>query len=62
MNIVAFNGSLIVEGNTEILLKETLKPVQKGLHEIIFFKLNEMNIKPYQNCGGCERTALKLKL
>lgn len=68
MRIVAFNGSPRPEGNTEILLRATLKSIEEeggvpknslnggNLHEIKLFKLNIMRIKPCQDCGGCEKT------
>lgn len=56
MKVVAFQGSPRIEGNTDILLKETLKPIENAGHEIRLFKLNFMNIKPCQDCGGCEKT------
>ena len=56
MKIVAFNGSPRVEGNIEILLKETLKAISHEGHDIKLFKLNFMNIKPCQDCGGCDKT------
>lgn len=56
MKVVAFHGSPRVEGNTDLLLKETLKAVQEAGHEVQFFKLNEMEITPCQDCGGCDET------
>ncbi len=56
MKIVAFNSSPRVDGNTEILLKEALKPIYESGHDLKLFKLNYMNIKPCQDCGGCEET------
>ena len=56
MKILALHGSPRIDGNTDILLKETLKPVKKAGHEIRLFKLNFMNIKPCQDCGGCDKT------
>jgi multimeric flavodoxin WrbA len=56
MKVVAFNGSPRVDGNTDILLKEALKAVKESGHEIRLFRLNEMTIKPCQDCGGCEGT------
>lgn len=56
MKIVAFNGSPRIEGNTEILLKEALKAIGIERHEIKLFKLNFLNIKPCQDCGGCDKT------
>jgi len=56
LKIVAFNGSPRVEGNTEILLKEALRIIRDAGHEIILFNLNLMNIRPCQDCGGCDNT------
>ena len=56
MKALAFQGSPRIEGNTDILLKETLKPVYESGHDVILFKLNFMNLKPCQDCGGCDKT------
>ncbi len=56
MKILAFQGSPRIDGNTDILLKETLKPIEQAGHEIRLFNLNTMNIKPCQDCGGCDNT------
>jgi len=56
MKVVAFQGSPRIHGNTETLLKETLKAVDEAGHEIRLFELNLMDIKPCQDCGGCEKT------
>lgn len=53
MKIVVFQGSPRREGNTDILLGETLRAVSCG-NEVILFTLNDMNIRPCQNCGGCD--------
>ncbi len=58
MKIVAFHGSPRIEGNTDILLKETLKPIHEAGHDVRLFKLNYMNIKPCQDCGGCDKTGM----
>jgi multimeric flavodoxin WrbA len=58
MKVVAFFGSPRVHGNTELLLDEALKPVREAGCEVQLFKLNFMNIKPCQNCGGCEKTGV----
>ncbi len=55
MKIAAFHGSPRRGGNTDLLLGETLKAIGIG-HEIRLFTLNDMNLKPCQNCGGCEET------
>jgi multimeric flavodoxin WrbA len=56
MNVIAFQGSPRIEGNTEVLLKEALKAINGSGHEIQLFNLNLMNIKPCQDCGGCDKT------
>src|SRR5208283_245834 len=56
MKIIAFLGSPRLNGNTEILLENAVKPAITSGHELLLFKLNLMNIKPCQNCGGCEKT------
>jgi len=58
MRVVAFHGSPRVEGNTEILLKETLRAISEFSCETQLFVLNCMNIKPCQDCGGCEKTGI----
>ncbi|HWR58271.1 MAG TPA: flavodoxin family protein [Thermodesulfovibrionales bacterium] len=56
MKVIAFNGSPRVDGNTDILLTEVLKAVEESGHEIRLFRLNDMTIKPCQDCGGCDST------
>jgi multimeric flavodoxin WrbA len=58
MKVVAFFGSPRLEGNTDILLQEAFKPVTAAGHEVVLFKLNYMNIKPCQDCGGCTKTGV----
>ncbi|MEK6744769.1 MAG: flavodoxin family protein [Nitrospirota bacterium] len=58
MNVVAFFGSPRIKGNTDLLLEEALRPVREAGHEVTLFKLNLMDIKPCQNCGGCEKTGV----
>lgn len=55
MKVIAFYGSPRIHGNSDTLLNEALKPIEAQGHEIIPFRLNIMNIKPCQNCGGCEK-------
>jgi multimeric flavodoxin WrbA len=58
VRIVAFHGSPRIGGNSDILLKEALKPIDREGHETRLFRLNLMNIKPCQNCGGCDETGV----
>jgi multimeric flavodoxin WrbA len=56
MKVAVFNGSPRTGGNTETLLWETVRPIEYAGHDVLKFNLNEMNIKPCQDCGGCEGT------
>jgi multimeric flavodoxin WrbA len=58
LKIIAFNGSPRPGGNTEILLTEALKPLRESGHDITVFKLNNLDIKPCQDCGGCATTGI----
>jgi len=58
MKVIAFQGSPRVDGNTELLLNEALRAVQEQGHEVKNFKLNVLNIKPCQDCGGCDKTGV----
>lgn len=56
MKIIAFLGSPRKDGNTELLLKETIKGIEESGLNVLLFNLNLMNISPCQNCGGCDDT------
>jgi multimeric flavodoxin WrbA len=56
MRVAVFHGSPRVEGNTEILLEQTMRGIGESSCEIRSFMLNSLNIKPCQDCGGCETT------
>ncbi|HEY6010094.1 MAG TPA: flavodoxin family protein [Nitrospirota bacterium] len=56
MNIIAFNGSPRPNGNTELLLNEALRPLREAGHAVTVYQLNDMVIKPCQDCGGCTTT------
>lgn len=56
MKVIAFLGSPRKDGNTELLLKETIKGVETSGYSVQVFNLNTMKISPCQNCGGCENT------
>lgn len=58
MNVVAFLGSPRAEGNTEILLVETLKAVDPSVHKVELFRLGQMEIKLCRNCGECDDTGV----
>ncbi|MBA4416952.1 MAG: flavodoxin family protein [Syntrophus sp. (in: bacteria)] len=56
MNIIAFHGSPREGGNTDLLLREALKAIDPSTHRVRLFRLNLMDIRPCQNCGGCDVT------
>lgn len=56
MKVIAFLGSPRKGGNTELLLKETVRAIEDSGITVQVFNLNLMNIMPCQNCGGCEET------
>jgi NAD(P)H-dependent FMN reductase len=56
MKVIAFLGSPRKDGNTELLLKEAVRGIESAGLSIKTFRLNLMNIKPCQNCGGCDET------
>jgi multimeric flavodoxin WrbA len=56
MKVAVFNGSPRTGGNTETLLRETLRPIEYAGHDVAQFNLNEMDVRPCQDCGGCEGT------
>lgn len=58
MKVVAFHGSPRIGGNSDILLGEVLRAIEEKSHETEVFKLNLMDIKPCQNCHGCEETGI----
>jgi len=58
MRIIAFLGSPRKNGNTELLLKESIRGVEDSGIKVNVFNLNHMKISPCQNCGGCEDTGI----
>lgn len=56
MKAIAFHGSPRQGGNTEALLDAALRPVRDAGHEVEVFRLNDMQIAPCQNCGGCDES------
>jgi multimeric flavodoxin WrbA len=58
MRVAVFNGSPRGGGNTEVLLRETVRPIENAGHEVAWFNLNDMDIKTCQDCGGCEETGM----
>jgi len=58
MKVIAFLGSPRRDGNTELLLKETIRGIEESGSSVQTFVLNEMDILPCQNCGGCDDSGI----
>jgi len=56
MKVIAFNGSPRKGGNTEMLLNEAVRGVRETGTEVTLYTLNELNLRPCQNCGSCDTT------
>lgn len=56
MNIIAFNGSPRRGGNTQTLLEEAIRGAKDRGADVTVFNLNALNLRPCQNCGGCDDT------
>ena len=56
MKTIAFCGSPRKNGNAELLLKETVRGIKDAGSSVQTFNLNLMNIRPCQDCGGCNET------
>ena len=58
MKVAVFNGSPRIGGNTDLLLCEAEKPIEYAGYDIVRFNLNLLNIRPCQDCGGCQDTGI----
>lgn len=58
MKVLAFNGSPRRGGNSQLLLDEAVRAARERGADVKVYALNAMNIRPCQNCGGCEKTGL----
>jgi len=56
--VVGIQGSPRVGGNTDLLLDAALQGAADRGATVIRFHLNELNIRPCQGCGGCEKTGV----
>jgi multimeric flavodoxin WrbA len=53
---IAFLGSPRKDGNTDLLLQSAIRGIEALGLQVKTFRLSLMNIKPCQNCGGCDET------
>jgi multimeric flavodoxin WrbA len=56
LKCIAFLGSPRKNGNTELLLREAVKGMKSEGSNVKTFNLNLLDIKPCQDCGGCDKT------
>ncbi len=56
MRVLGFSGSPRRGGNTDILLHEVLKGAAGKGADIKILYLNDLNIAPCQECGGCDES------
>jgi NAD(P)H-dependent FMN reductase len=56
VKVVLFNGSPRIGGNIDLLMDRAVTTMDVAGQDIVRFNLNLMNIKPCQDCGGCEKT------
>lgn len=56
MEMVGFYGSPREGGNSSLLLDEALRVLRASGARVSSFVLNELSIRPCQNCGGCDET------
>lgn len=58
MNVIAFLGSPRKNGNTELLLRETIKGIESSGSPVQTFNLTTMKISPCRDCGECAQTGI----
>lgn len=58
MNMLVLLGSPRKKGNSEILARIVGKAVEEGGGTVEYVYLNDLNIRPCQGCGGCDKTGI----
>ena len=56
MNVVMLLGSPRKNGNSETLARRVGDTVEQGGGSVGYIRLNDLDIRPCQGCGGCEKT------
>jgi multimeric flavodoxin WrbA len=56
MNVVMLLGSPRKNGNSETLARRVGDTVEQGGGIVGYIRLNDLDIRPCQGCGGCEKT------
>ena len=58
MKVLGISGSPRKDGNTEILLRETLRTVEQMDCTTWLFPMSEKTVAPCRACGGCFKTGV----
>jgi NAD(P)H-dependent FMN reductase len=58
MKIIAFPGSPRINGNSDLLLTETLKAIKEEGHIITLYRPYKMNFSPCISCNCCSKTGI----
>lgn len=58
MKVLGISGSPRRDGNTELLLDKALEGAKEAGADIEKIVLNELNLSPCQECGGCDETGV----
>lgn len=56
MKLLVLLGSPRRGGNSETLVRKIAEVVEEGGGTTEYIRLNDLNIRPCQGCGGCEKT------
>ena len=56
MKMLVVLGSPRKNGNSETLAKKVAGGIEKCGGQVEYIRLNDLNIRPCQGCGGCEKT------
>jgi len=56
MKIVVLLGSPRKNGNTETLVQAAVGPIEQDGGSVEYIRLNDLNLRPCQGCGGCDKT------
>jgi len=58
MKIVVLLGSPRKNGNSETVVQAVVAPIEKNGGAVEYIRLNELNLRPCQGCGGCDKTGI----
>jgi multimeric flavodoxin WrbA len=58
MNLLVLLGSPRKGGNSETLAEKVAEAVEHGGGKVDWIRLNELNLRPCQGCGGCDKSGI----